>query len=58
MVRVRVGATISQAMPGATMLALPVIGRIVLALLLWRLVDERAHRSRNIRCVREFFSLC
>lgn len=30
MVRVRIGATISQAMPGATMLALPVIGQIVL----------------------------
>lgn len=30
MVRVRIGAAISQAMPGATMLALPVIGQIVL----------------------------
>ncbi|EAB4061199.1 ABC transporter ATP-binding protein [Salmonella enterica] len=29
-VRVRIGAAISQAMPGATMLALPVIGQIVL----------------------------
>lgn len=30
MVRVRIGAAISQAMPGATMLALPVLGQIVL----------------------------
>ncbi|ECD9352093.1 TPA: ABC transporter ATP-binding protein [Salmonella enterica subsp. houtenae] len=30
MVRVRIGAAISQAIPGATMLALPVIGQIVL----------------------------
>lgn len=30
MVQVRIGAAISQAMPGATMLALPVIGQIVL----------------------------
>lgn len=29
-VRVRIGAVISQAMPGATMLALPVLGQIVL----------------------------
>ncbi|MBV4367249.1 salmochelin/enterobactin export ABC transporter IroC [Erwinia phyllosphaerae] len=30
MVRVRIGAAIAQAMPGATMLALPVLGQIVL----------------------------
>ena len=29
-VRVRIGAVISRAMPGATMLALPVLGQIVL----------------------------
>lgn len=42
MVRVRIGAAISQAMPGATMLALPVIGQIVLLCYGgWSVINER-----------------
>ncbi|VUC68060.1 ATP-binding protein [Salmonella sp. NCTC 11881] len=54
MVRVRIGAAISQAMPGATMLALPVIGQIVLLCYGgWSVMNGRIDLG-NLRCVREF----
>ncbi len=47
---------LAGAMPGATMLALPVMGRIVLLCYGGWSVMNGAHRSGNLRCVHESFS--